>query len=107
MGRHEKQERYSSLQCTGGVQPSIGYDPRERENSVCMLENVCWHDGKLEYYHDVEESLEVIAHVRERPHHEHPQRLSLISHAFLVAQCSGGCCDRVCVKAHNKDCSNR
>ena len=33
--------------------------------------------------------------------------LSLISHAFLVAQRSGGCCDRVCTKAHNKGCSNR
>ena len=32
---------------------------------------------------------------------------SLISHAFFFAQRSGGCCDRVCTKAHNKDCSNR
>ena len=28
-----------------------------RENSVCLLENVCWHGGALEYYYDVEESL--------------------------------------------------
>ena len=33
--------------------------------------------------------------------------LSLISRAFLLAQRSGGCSDRFCVKAHNKDCSNR
>ena len=33
--------------------------------------------------------------------------LSSISHAFFVAQRSGGCCDRVCTKAHNNDCSNR
>ena len=33
--------------------------------------------------------------------------VSLVSKAFFVAQRSGGCCDRVCTKAHNKDCSNR
>ena len=33
--------------------------------------------------------------------------LSLVFTAFLIAQRSGGYSDRVCTKAHNKDCSNR
>ena len=32
---------------------------------------------------------------------------SLISRAFLFARRSGGSSDRICVKAHNNDCSNR
>ena len=33
-----------------------------------MLQNVCWHDGELEYYHDIHELRDVGVTVRQAAH---------------------------------------
>ena len=61
---HRPVERYSSIHCTGGLHGHEGWPQEYRPftshipwdgNGVCMLQNVCWHDGELEYYHDIHE----------------------------------------------------
>jgi len=59
---HWPEERFSSVQCVGGIQHHMQTNflgnTWDHNIAVCMVQNVCWHDGALEYYHDTEEDLD-------------------------------------------------
>ena len=59
---HWPEERFISVQCVGGIQyhmqTSFLDNTWDHNVAVCMMENVCRHDGALEYCHDTEEDLD-------------------------------------------------
>ena len=48
----ETEQRFSSVQCTGGTQQAIEMFSRPRR--VCMFSDVCWARGSLVYFSDPE-----------------------------------------------------
>jgi hypothetical protein len=74
---HRPVERYSSIHCTGGLHGYEGWPQEYRPftshipwdgNGICMLQNVCWHDGELEYYHDINELRDVGVVIHQAAH---------------------------------------
>jgi len=49
---HRPEERFNSVQCAGGIQhhmqTSFLGNTWDHNIAVCMVQNVCWHDGALE-----------------------------------------------------------
>jgi len=58
---HWPKERFIGVQCVEGIQYHMQTSFLDKiwdhNVAVCMMENVCWHDGALEYYNDIEKDL--------------------------------------------------